>query len=117
MALIAAHLNARHSGGDSVAIGIYCPSSTTSIPPPLPFSPSLIKLMVSVDVTEAPCLLTEIPVTKLRTLGRLCCHKLQAPLSGILMTGEKMTVEARLGLGVIWCYRWFGISQLRSVLV
>ena len=52
MALIAAHLNAGHSGGDSVAIGIYSPSSPTSIPspPPPPFSPSLISLMVSVDV-------------------------------------------------------------------
>ena len=52
-ALIAAHLNAGHSGGDSVAIGIYSPSSPTSIPLP-PFSPSLISLMVSVDV----CLLS-----------------------------------------------------------
>ena len=32
MALIAAHLNAGHPGGDSVAIGIYSPSSPTSIP-------------------------------------------------------------------------------------
>ena len=47
MALIAAHLNAGHSGGDNVAIGIYSPSSHTSIPP---FSPSLVSLMVSVDV-------------------------------------------------------------------
>ena len=50
MALIAAHLNAGHSGGDSVAIGIYSLSSPTSIPPFPPFSPSLISLMVSVDV-------------------------------------------------------------------
>ena len=50
MALIAAHLNAGHSGGNSVAIGIYSPSSHTSIPPFTPFSPSLISLMVSVDV-------------------------------------------------------------------
>ena len=49
MALIAAHLNAGHSGGDSVAIGIFFPSSPTSIPLP-PFSPSLINVMVSVDV-------------------------------------------------------------------
>ena len=49
MALITAHLNAGHSGGDSVAIAIYSPSSPTSIPIP-PFSPSLISLMVSVDV-------------------------------------------------------------------
>ena len=47
---IAAHLNAGHSGGDSVAIGIYSPSSPTSIPPSPKFSPSLISLMVSVDV-------------------------------------------------------------------
>ena len=50
MALIAAHLNAGHSGGDSVAIGVYSPSSPTSIPPSPPFSPSPISLMVSVDV-------------------------------------------------------------------
>ena len=47
MALIAADLNAGHSGGDNVATGIYSPSSPTSIPP---FSPSLISLVVSVDV-------------------------------------------------------------------
>ena len=51
MALIAAHLNAGHSDGDTVAVGIYSPSSPSSIPTPLPpFSPSLISLMVSVDV-------------------------------------------------------------------
>ena len=70
MALVAAHLNAGHSGGDSVAIGIYSPaSSTTSIlpsppppppPPPPPFSaPSLISLMVSVDVKHHVCLLIQ----------------------------------------------------------
>ena len=37
------HLNAGHSGGDSVAIGIYSTSTSS-------FSPSLISLMVSVDV-------------------------------------------------------------------
>ena len=47
MALIAAYLNAGHSGGDSVGIGIYSPSSHTSVPL---FSPSLISLMASVDV-------------------------------------------------------------------
>ena len=57
MAFIAAHLNAGHSGGDSVAVGIYSPSSLTSIPPP-PFSPSLISLMVSVDVKHHVYLLT-----------------------------------------------------------
>ena len=36
MALIAAHLNAGHSGGDGVGIGIYSPSSPTSIPLPTP---------------------------------------------------------------------------------
>ena len=40
MALIAAQLNAGHSGGDTVAISILSP----------PFSPSLINLTVSVDV-------------------------------------------------------------------
>ena len=50
MALIAAHLNAGHSGADSVAIGTYSPSPTQP-PYPLPLlSPSLISLMVSVDV-------------------------------------------------------------------
>ena len=64
MALVAAHLNAGHSGGDSVAtVGIYSPSSPTSIPPPpppphSPFSPSLISLMVSVDVKHHVYLLT-----------------------------------------------------------
>jgi len=48
MALIAAHLNAGHSGGDSVAIGIYSPSSPTSIPP-FPQCGG-ISLVVSVDV-------------------------------------------------------------------
>ena len=47
MALIAAHLNAGHSGGDGVAIGICSPSLSPPIPPPSPFSPSL---MVFVDV-------------------------------------------------------------------
>ena len=60
MALIAAHLNAGRSGGDSVAIGIYSPSSPTSLgPTPFPpFSPSLISLMVSVDVKHHVYLLT-----------------------------------------------------------
>ena len=58
MALIAAHLNAGHSGGDSVTIGIYSPSSPTSIPPSR-YSPSLISLMVSVDVKHHVYLLTE----------------------------------------------------------
>ena len=49
MATIVAHLNAGHSGGDSVAIGI---SIIVSLFPHLhnPFSPSLISLTVSVDV-------------------------------------------------------------------
>ena len=55
MALIAAHLNAGHSGGDSAVIGIYSPSSPTSFPP---FSLSLISLMVSVDVKRHVYLLT-----------------------------------------------------------
>ena len=39
MALIAAHLNAGHSGGDSVAIGIY--STLPLPPPPYPLPPIL----------------------------------------------------------------------------
>ena len=61
MALIAAHLNAGHSGGDSVAIGIYAPSSHISIPPSPTVSPSLISLMVSVDVKHHVYLLGDVP--------------------------------------------------------
>ena len=53
MALIAAHLNAGRSGGDSVAIGNPPPHTHTHThlhTPFPPFSPSLISLMVSVDV-------------------------------------------------------------------
>ena len=50
MALIAAHLNAGRSGGDSVAIGIYSPSSPTSIPLSLHSPSPLISVTVSVDV-------------------------------------------------------------------
>ena len=51
MALIAAHLNAGRSGGDSVVIGIYILSLFPHLHTPFPsFSPSLISLMVSVDV-------------------------------------------------------------------
>ena len=50
MALLAAHLNAGHSGGDCVAIGIYTLHT--------PFSPSLISLTVSVDVKHHVYLLT-----------------------------------------------------------
>ena len=59
MALIAAHLNAGIilAVTASVAIGIMVsPSYLTSIPPP-PFSPSLISLMVSVDVKHHVLLL------------------------------------------------------------
>ena len=49
---IVAHLNAGHFGGDSVAIYIYILSLFPHLHTPLPsFSPSLISLMVSVDVT------------------------------------------------------------------
>ena len=52
-------ISAGHSGGDSVAIGIYSPSSPSSPPSPLPpLSPSLISLMVSVDVKHHVYLLT-----------------------------------------------------------
>ena len=60
MALIAAHLNAGHSGSDSVAIGIYTlPLPTPPYPLP-PFYPSLISLMVSVDVKHHVHLLTTV---------------------------------------------------------
>ena len=59
MALIAAHLNAGHSGGDSVAIGIYSPSSPPPYPLP-PFSLSLISLMVSVDVKHHVYLIVSV---------------------------------------------------------
>ena len=39
MALIAAHLNAGHSGGDSVAIGIYILSLFPNSIPPSPILP------------------------------------------------------------------------------
>ena len=61
MAVIAAHLNAGHSGGDSVAIGIYSLSLSPPpypLPPLPPFSPSLLSLMVSVDVKHHVYLLT-----------------------------------------------------------
>ena len=59
MALIAAHLNAGHSGGDSVAIGIYSPYILSLfLHLHTPFPPSLISLMVSVDVKHHVCLLT-----------------------------------------------------------
>ena len=58
MVIIAAHLNAGHSGGDSVAIGIYSPSPPTSITSS-PFSPSLISRTVSVDVKHHVYVLQE----------------------------------------------------------
>ena len=59
MALIASDLNAGHSGGDSVAIGIYIISLFPDLHTPFPpFSPSLISLMVSVDVKHHVYLLT-----------------------------------------------------------
>ena len=57
MALIAAHLNAGHSGGDSVAIGIYSPSSPHLHTPFPPFSPFLISLM---DIKHHVYLLTSL---------------------------------------------------------
>ena len=64
MVLIAAHLNAGRSGGDSVAIGIYTlPLPTPPYPPSPPVSPSVISLMVSVDVKHHVYLLTDYPMT------------------------------------------------------
>ena len=61
MALIAAHLNAGRSGGDSVVIGISILSLFPHLHTPFPsFSPSLISLMVSVDVKHHVYLLTEL---------------------------------------------------------
>ena len=57
MALIAAHLNAGHSGGDSVAIGIY--SSSPSSIPPSPLLPVPKKPVVSVDVKHHVYLLRD----------------------------------------------------------
>ena len=87
MALIATHLNAGHAGGDIVAIGIYAPSSHTSIPPSPPFSWSLISLMVSVDVKHRVYLLTStmsidsvsiallsLPQVKFHQQKALACH-------------------------------------------
>ena len=81
MALIAAHLNAGHSGGDSVAIGIYySPSPPYHHHPPPLLSPSLISLVVSVDVKHHVYLLTKKrhryiyiaeTVSKAVTLGNL----------------------------------------------
>ena len=61
MSLIAAHLNAKVIlVVTAVAIGIYIlPSSPTSIPPS-PFSPSLISLMVSMDVKHHVYLLAVV---------------------------------------------------------
>ena len=58
MALIAAHLNAGHSGSDSVATDIYSPSSPPPYPPSPHSPPSLISLMVFVDVKHHVYLLT-----------------------------------------------------------
>ena len=73
MALIAARLNAGHSGGDSVAIGIYSTSSPTFIPlppsmPPPPFSSSLISLVVSVDVKHHVYLLVVVTLAFFLTI-------------------------------------------------
>ena len=86
MALIAAHLNAVHSGDDSVAIGIYSPSSHTSIPPS-PFSPSLISLMVSVDVKHHVHLLT-FTLTELRS-----CVKVEVAV--LVLTSLMVSVDVK----------------------
>ena len=62
MALIAAHLNAGHSGGDGVAIGRNSLFHHLHTPFP-PFSPSLISLMASVDVKHHVYLLPELWLT------------------------------------------------------
>ena len=67
--LTAAHLNAGHLGGDSVAIGIYSPSSPTSIPPSPHLALSLISLAVSVDVKHHVYLLTYLPVITITTVS------------------------------------------------
>ena len=64
MALIAAHINAGHLGGDSVAIGIIILALFSHLPTPFPpFPPSLISLMVSVDVKHNAYFPTETPST------------------------------------------------------
>ena len=61
MALIAAHLNA----GIILVVTVYRQVYNLPLPPPpylflSPFSPSLISLMVSVDVKHHVCLLTDV---------------------------------------------------------
>ena len=48
------------SGGDSVAIGLYSPSSPHLRTPFPPFSPSLMSLVVSVDVKHHVYLLEQM---------------------------------------------------------
>ena len=62
MALIAAHLNAgvTDSGDDSVAIGIIISLFPHLHTPPHAFSPSIISLIVSVDVKRHIYLLTYV---------------------------------------------------------
>ena len=88
MALIAAHLNAGHSGGDSVTIGIYSPSSPTSIPPSH-YSPSLISLMVSVDVKHHVYLLTALGQIHTAAMAAAACSlssQLHTPFSPSLIS-------------------------------
>ena len=69
------------NSGDSVGTGIYSPSSPTSIPPPPPpppFFPSLISLMVSVDVKHHVYLLTgsvPFPPVSLQRQVVCCCGR------------------------------------------
>ena len=83
MALIAAHLNAGHSGGDSVAIGIYSPSSPHLRTPFPSFSPSLISLMVSVDVKHHVYLTTTITAAVLHRVCQFHAAGQSAATSGL----------------------------------
>ena len=71
MALIAAHLNAGHSGGDVCSdryiLSLFPPLQT----PFPPFSPSLISLVISVDVKHHVYLLPELWLAVWLELGLL----------------------------------------------
>ena len=102
MAVIAAHLNAGIilvvTAG--VAIGIIVSLSPTSIPPPPPFSPSLISFMVSVDVKHHVYLLTyafqHLPPNSART---------GYATKGALFISAQLSTDAVSALRKVWVLR------------